>query len=141
MHECHGSAACDLSAFEEALRSAAVHTFADQFNGLYHDPTHTEAQHSGKTQAVDHLDPFSTIDTAQAVVQGGTFEDCMKAVAKNCGSGISDLDAYGRAVQFYFPTAAIRFQMTIDLVPHDTEDETEDTGHRAVVLNLADFLM
>ena len=27
---------------------------------------------------------------AQAVVQGGTFEDCMKAVAKNCGNAISE---------------------------------------------------
>lgn len=96
-----------------------------------------------KAGTLDALKTFCRQDEefAQAVVQGGTFEDCMKAVAKNCGSGISDLDAYGRAVQFYFPTAAIRFQMTIDLVPHDTEDEPEDSGRRAVVLNLADFLM
>lgn len=53
---------------------------------------------------------------AQAVVQGGTFEDCMKAVAKGCGSSISDLDAYRKAVQFYFPGAQIRMTMTIDLI-------------------------
>lgn len=53
---------------------------------------------------------------AQAVVQGGTFEDCMKAVAKGCGSSISDLDAYKKAVQFYFPGAQIRMTMTIDLI-------------------------
>lgn len=53
---------------------------------------------------------------AQAVVQGGTFEDCMKAVAKGCGSSISDLDAYKKAVQFYFPSAQIRMTMTIDLI-------------------------
>lgn len=52
---------------------------------------------------------------AQAVVQGGSFEDCMKAVAKGCGSSISDLDAYRKAVRFYFPGADVRFQMTLDL--------------------------
>lgn len=77
---------------------------------------------------------------AQAVVQGGSFEDCMKAVAKNCGNGISDLTAYERAAQFYFPTSAVRFRMEIDLMPHAHDEEVDSTAHRAVVLNLADFL-
>lgn len=77
---------------------------------------------------------------AQAVVQGGTFEDCMKVVAKNCGHGISDITAYERAVQFYFPTATIRCTMAIGLAPHVHDGETDSTGRRAVVLNLADFL-
>lgn len=100
-----------------------------------------------KKGTLDALKKFCRQDEefAQAVVQGGTFQDCMKAVAKNCGNGISDLDAYGRAVQFYFPTAAIRFHMTVDLAPHAAEEDageerTEDTGRRAVVLNLEDFL-
>lgn len=50
---------------------------------------------------------------AQAVVQGGSFTDCMKAVAKSCGTGISDLEAYSRAVKFYMPGADIKFQMQI----------------------------
>lgn len=54
---------------------------------------------------------------AQAIVQSDkTFSDCMDAVAKNVGSSISDIDAYRRAVQFYFPGAEIRFSMTIDLI-------------------------
>lgn len=53
---------------------------------------------------------------AQAVDQGGSFADCMAAVAKGVGSSISDLDAYKKAVGFYFPGAKINFQMTIDLV-------------------------
>lgn len=79
---------------------------------------------------------------AQAVVQGGSFEDCMKAVAKNCGSSLSDLEAYGRAVRFYFPGAAIRFQMALDLAPHANDDDPEPAPEvkKAVVLNLADFL-
>lgn len=80
---------------------------------------------------------------AQAVVQGGTFEDCMKKVAKGCGNGMSDLEAFRRAVQFYFHGADIQFQMKIDLAPHDRDDEetsADTTGKRPVVLNLADFL-
>ena len=79
---------------------------------------------------------------AQAVVQGGTFEDCMKKVATNCGNGLSDLEAFRRAVQFYFRGADIQFQMKIDLVPHDRDDEETESEvvQRSVVLNLADFL-
>jgi len=94
-----------------------------------------------KQGVLDALKTFCHQDEefAQAVVQGGAFEDCMKVVAKNCGSGISDLTAYERAVQFYFPTAAVHFQMRVDLAPHAAED-TDSSGHRAVVLDLADFL-
>lgn len=53
---------------------------------------------------------------AQAVVQGGSIKECMNAVAKGVGSSISDLDAYKKAVQFFFPGAEIRMQMTIDLI-------------------------
>lgn len=83
---------------------------------------------------------------AQAVVQGGSFEDCMKAVAKNCGSALSDLEAYRRAVQFYFPGADIRFQMSINLcasVEDGAEPETAEKPHQEqppVVLDLFDLL-
>ncbi len=53
---------------------------------------------------------------AQAVVQGGSIQACMEAVAKGVGSSISDLDAYKRAVQFFFPGAEIQMQMSIDLI-------------------------
>ena len=71
---------------------------------------------------------------SQAVVQGGTFEECMKAVAKNCGTGISDLEAFRRAARFYFPGAEVRFQMSVDL-----RGRAQDSGQGAVVLNLEDF--
>ena len=38
-------------------------------------------------------------------------------MVKGVGSSISDLDAYRRAVQFYFPGADIKMQMSIDLCP------------------------
>lgn len=53
---------------------------------------------------------------AQAVVQSGTFADCMKKVAAGTGNSISDLEAYKKAVQFYFPGAVVNMQLTIDLV-------------------------
>ena len=61
---------------------------------------------------------------AQAIVQGGSFSDCMKAVAKGVGSSISDIDAYKRAVQFYFKGADISFTMTVKLNPHEESTET-----------------
>ena len=75
---------------------------------------------------------------AQAVVQGGTFSDCMKEVAKNCGSAISDEEAIRRAVRFYFPGAGVTF---LNLCA-DVEDEAEQQPARALpkILNLEDFL-
>lgn len=53
---------------------------------------------------------------AQAILESKqTFKDCMSAVAKNSGNCLSDLEAYRRAVQFYFPGADIEFKMKIDL--------------------------
>lgn len=76
---------------------------------------------------------------AGAVLDGGSFADCMKAVAKNCGSGISDPEAFQRAVQFYFPGAGVTVQYRIDLC-----DSVKDAPHpdgKCVVLNLEDFLL
>ena len=90
------------------------------------------------------LDTFCKQDEefAQAVVQGGSFEDCMKAVAKNCGSAISDLEAFRRAVQFYFPGADVRFQMSVNLCA-SVEDEGEEAPAPKAerkILSLDDFL-
>lgn len=53
---------------------------------------------------------------AQAVVQGGTLAECLKKVAAGTGNSISDLDAYKKAVQFYFPGAEVHMELTIDLI-------------------------
>lgn len=54
---------------------------------------------------------------AQAVVQNEkTLSDCLAAVAKDTGAAISDIDAYKKAVRFYFPGADIKCTMTIDLI-------------------------
>lgn len=71
---------------------------------------------------------------AQAVVQGGTFQDCMAAVAKGVGGSISDLEAYRRAVCFYFDGAKVKLQMAIELEPVQTEP-----NRGGLLLNLSDF--
>ena len=71
---------------------------------------------------------------AQAVAQGGSFKDCMTAVAKGVGSSISDLEAYRRAASFYFDGAKVQFHMVIQLEPAETEP---DRG--GLLLDLSDF--
>lgn len=74
---------------------------------------------------------------AQAIVQGGTFSECMKFVEKGVkGSGLPDLEAYRRAAAFYFKGATVEFQMHIRL-EGDAEHGTEPTG---VILDLTQFL-
>lgn len=82
---------------------------------------------------------------AQAVAQDGTFEACMKAVAKDAqsygnGHGIPDLEAFRRAVRFYFPGAEVRFHMELDLVGDAAGGiEAAEDGGRTVMLSLEDF--
>ncbi len=90
-----------------------------------------------KAQLIDFCEQDG--EFAQAVVQGGSFEDCMAAVAKNCGTSLSDLEAYRRAVQFYFPGAELKMQMTIDLIGAAGAGDTGNTGS-GIILNLSDFL-
>ena len=80
---------------------------------------------------------------AQAVAQGKPFKNCMEAVAKGVGQHISDIDAYKRAVQFYFPGAKIAVTMSIDLIgdaaaPVASTESKQAT--KAKILSLEDLL-
>lgn len=75
---------------------------------------------------------------AQAVAQGGSFADCMTAVAKGVGSSISDMEAYGKAVKFYFPGAGIQVKMTIDLCA-SVRDNKPMPSKGSVVVDLTSF--
>ena len=81
---------------------------------------------------------------AQAVAQGGSFVDCMKKVAEGVGNSISDLEAYTKAVQFYFPGAEIRMQMTIDLIGDAAKSEPEKSTAKpsaaGLILDITQFL-
>ena len=69
-----------------------------------------------KGAVLDALIDFAQQDEefARAVLDGGSFADCMKAVAKGCGTSISDLEAYGKAVSFYFPGAKMDLEESTD---------------------------
>lgn len=69
---------------------------------------------------------------AQAIVQSDkTLEDCLNTVVKDVKGSISDIDAYTRAVRFYFPTAGIDFKMTIDLCANtDLQSNAEESKDR-----------
>lgn len=71
---------------------------------------------------------------AQAVVQGGSFQECMAAVAKGVGGSISDLEAYRRAAAFYFDGAKVEFQMQIQLEPAQAEAPADH-----ILIELSDF--
>jgi len=103
-----------------------------------------------KNDVAEALSDFCRQDEefAQAVMQGGSFSACMAAVAKNPGQGISDLTAYKRAVQFYFPGAGIEMSMTVDLCAGVRDEDTHGfvsakkkrEGSDGIVLDLTDFL-
>ncbi len=53
---------------------------------------------------------------SRAIIQTDkTLEGCLSHVAKGVKGGISDFDAFSRAVDFYFPGAKISFKMLIDV--------------------------
>ncbi len=53
---------------------------------------------------------------SRAVVRSTrTIGDCIKSVVSGNPGSLSDIEAYRRAVKFYFLTATVNFSMTIDL--------------------------
>lgn len=77
-----------------------------------------------KKEVRDALLEFARQDEefAQAIAEGGTFKDCMAEVAKGIKSSLSDIEAYRRAVGFYFQGAQVRFEMRILLTPDESEE-------------------
>lgn len=87
-----------------------------------------------KTVVADALESFCRQDEefAQAVVQGGSFAECMAVVAKGCGSSLSDIEAYRRAAAFYFRGAEVRMELRICLEP-------EEEAGKIIRLDFSDF--
>lgn len=77
---------------------------------------------------------------AQAVAQGGSFSECMAAVAKGVGQSLSDLEAYQRAAQFYFPGAKIWMEMHIDLTGDAAGEDKPGKTDGGIILDFRDFL-
>ena len=53
------------------------------------------------------------------------------------GSHISDLEAYRRAVSFYFPSAKVNMQMWIQLEPDGASQDIPSSG--GILLDFSDF--
>ena len=69
---------------------------------------------------------------AQAVAQGGSFKDCMAAVVMCIkGKSISDMKAYGAAVEFYFPGAGIDVKMTVNLCAEVDGDSAAESAQQS----------
>lgn len=78
-----------------------------------------------KASVLEALEDFIGQDEefAQAIVEkNGSFEGCIAAVVKGCGSCISDIEVYRRAVGYYFPGATVSFKMEIDLIGSAAEE-------------------
>lgn len=77
---------------------------------------------------------------AQAVAQGGSFDDAMHAVARKIrNQSISDMEAYGAAVRFFFPGAEIRVSMTIDLIGEGAGKIGRKEDSNSVIIDLSEF--
>ena len=62
-----------------------------------------------------------------------SFDNCLKAVLESHGKVLSDIEAYRRAVSYYFPGADVHFEMKIV----NNKNDIDNTS--AVVLNLLDL--
>ena len=82
---------------------------------------------------------------ARAVVQADkTLAQVCEAATKGCGSSISDLEVYRRAVAAYFPGARVDFVMTIRMSEHEGTGEPEtaksQTSGDVLSLDLFDLM-
>lgn len=81
---------------------------------------------------------------AQAVVQGGSFADCMSAVEEKAKGkrGMSDFDAYRAAAEFYFPGCVVEFKMTLHMSKYEAEADTAtaEAPTGGILLRLEDYL-
>ena len=75
----------------------------------------------------------------QAIEQSGkTFQECLNEVVNGCGSCLSDIEAYRRAVKFYFSTATVSFRMEIDLCGNNgAEKPITMTENKSDVLSVS----
>lgn len=80
----------------------------------------------------------------QAIEQSGkTFQECLNEVVNGCESCLSDIEAYRRAVKFYFSTATVSFRMEIDLCGNNGAEKSitmTETKKDTLSISLDDLL-
>ena len=79
----------------------------------------------------------------QAVKDSGKgLEECCRAIMKDVGSFISDIEVYRRMAAFFFPGAGVNVQMTINLSAEaEAMGDVKRIPGRAVVLDLFSELL
>jgi len=82
---------------------------------------------------------------AQAVFQGGSFQEALAAAVKGASNHTPDIQIYRQAVRYYFPGADIRLTMRIFLCEaerpaEEPEEAAEKPEKRGILLDLADYL-
>ena len=86
---------------------------------------------------------------ARHIIEGRSFEECMKKVEEKVSNHISDLAAFDRAVKYYYPEAKVSYSITIETprapaqMPDPKADiEADPAGQEPVaeVLDLGAFL-
>jgi hypothetical protein len=59
---------------------------------------------------------------AEAVANGGSFQNCLSEVVRGVGNSISDADAFRKAAQFYFKGCDVRMVLEIDVCPNRVQE-------------------
>ena len=76
---------------------------------------------------------------AQAIAESDRgLQECLDTVLKNHGSCLSDLEAYRRAVQFYFPGATVEMTLTVVFPGDLPSDSVNAPSGGAIILDLFD---
>lgn len=68
-----------------------------------------------------------------------TLSDCVRKIMNGCGSAISDLEVYRRAVHFYCPDATVHFDMVIEL-PGAEAAPAPAAAENPNIINIFDIL-
>jgi hypothetical protein len=114
----------------------ALKKLAEEYKGFKGD----RYQAVMKSAVRDALEDFckQNEEFAQAVVQGGSFADCMEEVSRGIKNALSDLEAYRRAVSFYFEGAKVKMTLTIQM---EREEAVEGNEPGNIEIDLMAFLL
>ena len=123
-----------VAAAIERLKKEDAEAKHDRYGTVLHQPVRSALAEFCRQNA----------EFAQAICQSDRhFGDCLRAVAKGVSNSLSDVDAYTRAVQFYFPGATLSVKMLIDVgdgVLNDVTPEPEQKPPLEISLdNLLDW--
>lgn len=97
-----------------------------------------------KRPVTDALISFCRQSTefADAIIQSDkNLYDCLAAVVKDAKSSLSDIEAYRRAVAFYFPGAEVYMQLSIRMSEYEDKPGADKNGAGgAINVSLFDLL-